>query len=229
MIKKYTQIYEILKTLKYDEYLIDKRNKIHSELFNSAVDSLLKDTSNLLYAYNHHTIIEQPDGTEVYDTKTYIKNIQNTHKTPISEIFALSLFQNNITAPNHTKELLRQQFKIIELKDSTWYMPSSVLFIYSYKNLETGKIEKIKFGPYVLHNYWNSSYIINRKDINELILGDIYVELEIIYIDYIKGSISIYDRGENRTFVVDIDYINSDIKISDEYDGRMYSVLRKRN
>lgn len=220
MIKKYSQVYDVLKTTKFDEYLSDKRNNIHNELYTDALNSFIEETNKCIYYYSHYTVIKQPDGTEIMDFLTWHKRL-NTISSPVAKHLGNSLFKLNI------EKVDLKNFKILEIKNKVWYMPSDVIFIYTGIDPITHKIKKTKFGPYTLINFWNSSYIANRKDLNELMLGDIYVELEITYIDYVKGTISVYDRGEDRTFILDIDYINSNLKISNEYDGKMYSILKK--
>lgn len=155
-IKNYNNLIYDNSPVKFNDYISNKYNIIHNELFNNALLKLIKDI-----------------------------NI------------------NNI-------ETLYNNFKVIEIKNSEFYLPSTVILI--SKTFPHSKKE------YDLSKYWNE-YVFNKNNINDIKYNlENFKNLEIIYIDYVKGFVIMESRQDNVIINVDFDMIDpNNIKIGESY------------
>ena len=48
-IYNYNQVYDTLRTVKLNDYLLDKRDKVHNSLFNAALDKLIMSVNYALH------------------------------------------------------------------------------------------------------------------------------------------------------------------------------------
>ena len=219
-IFKYTQVYDYLKSIKFDEYISDKRDIIHKQLYENSINKLIDEVNNenttckiaksiraTIDLYNHYMISNIDVDKLIEYTKESITNpdIQSKYKI---------------------LEFNKDNFKFIEYKNKVWYYPSNINIIYTKAFVvdEQGNLMRLKIGPLYLGELWNNNYIIN-KDINKIISNNNNYIIE--YIDYVNGYVILYDKINMTYLNVDIEYIKNINKyeFSHTYD-EMFSTKR---
>lgn len=155
MIKNYNDLMYDSSPVKFNDYVTNKYNIIHKELYEEALKKLF-----------------------IY----------------------LNIDINNVN----------NNYKIIEIKNTEFFLPSSVILI--------SKTFPFNKETYDLTNYW-PEYIFNKYNINDINYNiEKYNDLEIIYIDYIKGIVVMESRYNNVKLNVSFDLIDKDnIKIGESY------------
>lgn len=219
-IFKYTQVYDYLKSIKFDEYISDKRDIIHKQLYENSINKLIDEVNNenttckiaksiraTIDLYNHYMISNIDVDKLIEYTKESITNpdIQSKYKI---------------------LEFNKDNFKFIEYKNKVWYYPSNINIIYTKAFVvdEQGNLMRLKIGPLYLGELWNNNYIIN-KDINKIISNNNNYIIE--YIDYVNGYVILYDKINMTYLNVDLEYIKNINKyeFSHTYD-EMFSTKR---
>lgn len=100
--------------------------------------------------------------------------------------------------------------KIIEIKNSEYWQPSSILVI--------SKKYPFYQKKYDLSEYWN-----NFQDKSNIKISDIRMtkddikDPEIVFLNYVSGKAKIESRLNNITFDVDFNYIDENTMIGDDY------------
>ena len=218
-IFKYTQVYDYLKSIKFDEYISDKRDIIHKQLYENSINKLIDEVNNenttykiaksiraTIDLYNHYMLSN-------IDTDKLIE-YTNESNNP------------NIRAKYEILDFNRDNFKFIEYKNKVWYYPSNINIIYTKAFVvdEQGNLMRLKIGPLYLGELWNNNYIIN-KDINKIISNNNNYIIE--YIDYVNGYVILYDKINMTYLNVDLEYIKNINKyeFSHTYD-EMFSTKR---
>lgn len=154
-------IYET-RPVKYSEFVSNKYNDIHAQLYNDALSNFLKDLNK---------------KDEFLDW---------------------------------TEEQIETDTKIIEIKNTEYWKPSSVMII--------KKIYPFTKYKYDLSEYWNNYQHKEDKKIDDLkILNEKLLAPEILNLDYIRGKAKIECRQQGVEFEVDFDYIDKDTLVSEEY------------
>lgn len=154
-IKNYNNLMYDNGPVKFNDYILNKYNIIHEELFNTALSKLCKDI-----------------------------NIDYKH--------------------------INDNYRVIEIKNSEFYLSSSIILI--------SKTFPFKKETYNLEKYW-PEYIFNKYTYNDILFNnEKYKNLEIIYIDYVKGLIKLQSRQNDVIINVSFDLIDpNSVKIGDEY------------
>lgn len=195
-IYNYNQIYDYLRTIKFNDYLINKRDIIHNILYENAVNEFIQ----------------------------YINDcINNVRYIPNKELDAVidKLLSVNIEANEKGNILDEDRFKFIEYKDNVWYKPSKVTIIYtgglvkekyniSDKNgnkSEYEKYTKLNIGPVSLELFWKTEYIVKENYNNLLELKNSNYSIKSV--DYINGTVDLFDKNEFTTITISLDYIDN--------------------
>lgn len=195
-IYNYNQIYDYLRTIKFNDYLINKRDIIHNILYENAVNEFIQ----------------------------YINDcINNVRYIPNKELDAVidKLLSVNIEANENGNILDEDRFKFIEYKDNVWYKPSKIIIIYtgglvkekyniSDKNgnkSEYEKYTKLNIGPVSLELFWKTEYIVKENYNNLLELKNSNYSIKSV--DYINGTVDLFDKNEFTTITISLDYIDN--------------------
>lgn len=224
-IFKYTQVYDYLKNIKFDEYISNKRDNIHKQLYENSINKLIDEVNNenttckiaksiraTIDLYNHYMLSNIDVDTLMEYTKKSIDNpdIQSKYKI---------------------LEFNRDNFKFIEYKNKVWYYPSTISIIYtkSFVIDKNKKYTRLKFGPFYLGELWNNNYIMN-KDITKIISNDNISNYIIEYVDYVNGYVILYDKLNMTYLNIDLEYIKNINKyeFGHTYD-EMFSTKRNSN
>lgn len=195
-IYNYNQIYDYLRTIKFNDYLINKRDVIHNTLYENALNEFIQ----------------------------YINDcINNVRYIPNKELDSVidKLLSVNIDANENGNILDEDRFKFIEYKDNVWYKPSKIIIIYtgglvkekynvSDKNgnkSEYEKYTKLNIGPVSLELFWKTEYIVKENYNNLLELKNSNYSIKSV--DYINGTVDLFDKNEFTTITISLDYIDN--------------------
>lgn len=190
VITKYTQVYDYLRTITLDEYLNNKRDIIHSELYSRAIKEFLSELNYFISKKMSETPNNQYDF--VLDTEYKYKHI-SLIQTVYNDLEVSFGGKENIPEVNENN------FRIIEYKNKNFLMPSKIRFVYKL-------IPKV-FGVYSIDKYWNNSYNL-KKNIDNM-LSEYNTKYIITDINYITGFCKLYDKINDVTFYSSLDYINN--------------------
>lgn len=136
----------------------------------------------------------------------YINNKYNIIHKELYECALKKLF-NNL---NINENIINDKYKIIEIKNKEFFMPSSIILI--------DREFPFKKEIYDLTQYW-PEYIFNKNNYNDINYNiEKYNDLEIVYIDYVKGIVIMESRYNNIKINVSFDLIDyNNIKIGESY------------
>lgn len=219
-IFKYTQVYDYLKSIKFDEYISDKRDIIHKQLYENSINKLIDEVNN-----ENTTCKIAKSIRATIDLYNYYM-ISNIDTDKLMEYTKESIINPDIKSKYSILDFNRDNFKFIEYKNKVWYYPSNINIIYTKAFVvdEQGNLMRLKIGPLYLGELWNNNYIIN-KDINKIISNNNNYIIE--YIDYVNGYVILYDKINMTYLNVDLEYIKNINKyeFSHTYD-EMFSTKR---
>ena len=219
-IFKYTQVYDYLKSIKFDEYISDKRDIIHKQLYENSINKLIDEVNN-----ENTTCKIAKSIRATIDLYNYYM-ISNIDTDKLMEYTKDSIINPDIKSKYSILDFNRDNFKFIEYKNKVWYYPSNINIIYTKAFVvdEQGNLMRLKIGPLYLGELWNNNYIIN-KDINKIISNNNNYIIE--YIDYVNGYVILYDKINMTYLNVDLEYIKNINKYeySHTYD-EMFSTKR---
>lgn len=219
-IFKYTQVYDYLKSIKFDEYISDKRDIIHKQLYENSINKLIDEVNN----ENTTCKIAKSIRATIDLYNHYMLSNIDTDK--LMEYTKESITNPDIKSKYSILDFNRDNFKFIEYKNKVWYYPSNINIIYTKAFVvdEQGNLMRLKIGPLYLGELWNNNYIIN-KDINKIVSNNNNYIIE--YIDYVNGYVILYDKINMTYLNVDLEYIKNINKyeFSHTYD-EMFSTKR---
>ena len=219
-IFKYTQVYDYLKSIKFDEYISDKRDIIHKQLYENSINKLIDEVKN-----EHTTCKIAKSIRATIDLYNHYM-LSNIDTDKLMEYTKESITNPDIKSKYSILDFNRDNFKFIEYKNKVWYYPSNINIIYTKAFVvdEQGNLMRLKIGPLYLGELWNNNYIIN-KDINKIISNNNNYIIE--YIDYVNGYVILYDKINMTYLNVDLEYIKNINKyeFSHTYD-EMFSTKR---
>ena len=219
-IFKYTQVYDYLKSIKFDEYISDKSDIIHKQLYENSINKLIDEVNN----ENTTCKIAKSIRATIDLYNHYMLSNIDTDK--LMEYTKESITNPDIKSKYSILDFNRDNFKFIEYKNKVWYYPSNINIIYTKAFVvdEQGNLMRLKIGPLYLGELWNNNYIIN-KDINKIISNNNNYIIE--YIDYVNGYVILYDKINMTYLNVDLEYIKNINKyeFSHTYD-EMFSTKR---
>lgn len=218
-IDKYTQVYDYIKNLKLEEYISNKRDIVHKQLFDNSIDTLItevnKDETSCKLAKAIKSQLKLYDlyMQKFISTEDYIKAVNDPN---LKYTYKLAPFN-------------RDNFRFIEYKHKIWYCPSKVSIVYTktlVKN-ENGKYTRLNIGPLYLGEVWDNKFILD-KDVNNIITADKTAKYVIEYIDYVNGYAILYDKINMNYLNIDLNYIKNinRYEFSHNYD-EMFSIKRK--
>ena len=167
-IHNYNDLIYKSRPVKFDEYMNNKYNKIHNQLYLDALNKFLQDEDILSYKQ-----FNEGEG---------FKSLED----------------------------IKENTKIIELKNLEFWQPSSILVI--------SKKYPFTQVKYDLEKYWNKFQDKSNKQINNIkLIQDEILDAEIIYLNYISGKATVESRLNDIKFDVDFEYIDNKTKIGDDY------------
>lgn len=197
-IFNYTQIYDYLKNLKLTDYLSNKRDSIHKQIFDDTINLLISEVNNpdttVKIAQYIQSVI---DKYNIYgampDEKMTVEYISGKRDNYCIEI----------------KPFSTDNFKFIEYKNKVWYMPSNVSIVYtnSLVKSKNGNYIRLIIGPISLSEIWDNNYILKRNINNSIKSNDSSYVIE--YIDYVNGTVTLFDKVNFKSINVDLDYIQN--------------------
>lgn len=192
-IYNYNQVYDYLRTIKFNDYINNKRDIIHNTLYENALNSFIKNVNDYIIDKN------------VYIPSDIINIVDQL----------LDICMNNNLDINNI--LNKNKFKFIEYKDKVWYKASKIMLIYTGGLIKTiikdnnnnvhEKYIKLVLGPISLEYYWKSEYILKEKINNILLLKN--TNYTIKSVDYINGTADLIDKNDFKIITINLDYIDN--------------------
>lgn len=245
-IYNYNQIYDTLRTLKVNDYIMDKRDKVHNELYNNALDKLIVEVNLVIDVYKEKC--EDKYGIPYYqlgeDAVACFYQIvnDNIEKIKTSSVFVVSIVASILKCLSGTynKEdvdnLLtfnKEKYQFVEVKHKNWIYPSKLLIIY-INNLvcidkNNKKYSRLSIGPYSLSKFWDIEYVTTNS-VENIVTNDIpkYV---IEHIDYVKGICKLFDKVNMVHVTVDLNAIQNMNNYEFDFNNfdELFHVKRKIN
>jgi len=217
-----------------NEFINNKYNDVHNQLYQ---DALNKFISNLVYKYidsefiySFYDIFNNSNNfDELYSNSinTNIINSLNTLgvniKISLKTLYDTTL--NYININNNVNDniylifdgiyndiickLYKRYHKIIEIKNSEYWMPSSIFII--------DKIAPFNKKVIDLSNYWNMIQSNDNSELSDLkITNENMDDSEITEINYVSGKAKLYSRTNDIEYEVPFKYLNENTNVSDE-------------
>jgi len=142
---------------------------------------------------------EHPINTiDILDLEKIVKQYMNYESKTLS-----SLYKNMIC------DLYKKYHKIIEIKNSEYWMPSSIRIIN-------------KIPPYTkinvdLTKYWNMIQSNNTSKLSDLkITNENMLDSELIGLNYVNGKAKVQSRTNDTIYEVPFKYLDETVNVSDE-------------
>ena len=222
--------------VKFDDYISNKYNIIHEQLFNDALYKAwksFKDNLSIKISLNDKVIYHNDNGDDCYvmNTRTnddFVDSKGKQHFLYYLDKHLIDKFED-----------FRTNISIIEIKSSEYWMPSSVIwklkkwpFFTLSPHGNYNKNNPINFwrfkrrGTLDLSPWWNSEYN-NFSDDTQ----DINPNYEITYLNYITGKATLYNRQDDKEIEIDFNKVTGNMKVSEEYslDKTFISKLQREN
>lgn len=153
---------------------------------------------NIVYNENGYIYVSLEPGINYIDDNVN-NNLENLIKTINENIY------NDIF--NKACEYYKKSHRIIELKNTEYWMPSEVLIIHNGKPFTKNKIDLTK--------YWNYYQKMSDFDISKLKLtNENILDSEVTYLDYIKGSAKMYSKVNDIEYEIPFKYLDENSKVS---------------
>ena len=240
-IYNYNQVYDTLRTVKLNDYLLDKRDKVHNSLFNAALDKLIMSV-NYALKFLYDKIIKGEYNPDDFNSNLPFKMCDSVIKICEAIISNYIYFPNKnsedgIEIDDKNKQLLnfdKSHYQFIEYKDKNWLNPSSILVIYTSNLIQSGNkgsYKRLTIGPISLTEFWNADYI--RYNSLDEIVAENTPKYVIETVDYVNGTCKLFDKINMRFLTVNLDKIKNLNNF--EFDGiidnynEMFHVKRNRN
>lgn len=199
-IYNYNQVYDYLRTIKFNDYLINKRDTIHNILYENALNEFIQYINDYI-----NNVIYIPN-----------KELDSGINTVINKLLSVNIEKNE-----KGNILDEERFKFIEYKDAVWYKPSKITIIYTgglvkekYNVSDTNgniteyeKYTKLIIGPISLELFWKSEYILKENYNNLLELKNSNYSIKSV--DYINGTVDLFDKNEFKTITINLNYIDN--------------------
>ena len=199
-IYNYNQVYDYLRTIKFNDYLINKRDTIHNILYENALNEFIQYINDYI-----NNVIYIPN-----------KELDNGVNTVVNKLLSVNIEKNE-----KGNILDEERFKFIEYKDTVWYKPSKITIIYTgglvkekYNVSDTNgniteyeKYTKLIIGPISLELFWKSEYILKENYNNLLELKNSNYSIKSV--DYINGTVDLFDKNEFKTITINLNYIDN--------------------
>ena len=165
-------------------FVIDLNDRILNIKFDRSGNWLLKFEDD----YDFSTIDEQELSQNIMD---------NTNISLLEKVQNLAV------------ELFKKYHKIIEIKNTEYWMESDIIVIHNSKPFSK--------HVYNLKDFWNyyqkfANYDISDIKVTNENINDSYVS----YVDYINGTAKMYSKTNNLDYNVKFKYLNENSKLGDE-------------
>ena len=124
------------------------------------------------------------------------------------------LFNNAIEKYCEENDMNVNDYKIIDIKNDENYLKPSQAILISKKELKRERIN--------LTEYWNDNYIDSLQNtvFDDLLLDDESKKnIEIVYIDYVKGEVTFKNKFTAKEFKVPFDRINNNTEYKEQLEN----------
>ena len=165
-------------------FIIDYEDKILNIKFDSNGNWFLKINNGYDYS-----------SLEKYELTQKI--VDNTNISLIEQIQNIAI------------KLFKQSHKIIEIKNTEYWMPSDIIVIRNAKPYSK--------HVYSLSDFWNYYQKFEEYDISDIkVTKENINDSEVDYVDYINGTANMNSRSNNINYKVKFKYLNKDTKIGSD-------------
>lgn len=123
---------------------------------------------------------------------------------------------------NTCKKYFIKSHKIIEIKNSEYWQPSTIVII--------GKRRPYRKTHIDLKPWWNWYQSKKDKVITDIkITKDILYDSELVFLDYVKGIAYMRTKLDGIEYTVDFDFLDENIAVSDDYSLKNTFTSKIRN
>lgn len=186
-IKSYKDMVYDSRPVKFSEFISDKYDKIHKELYLDALEKCIDDY--VKYCQEHEDIM---DPRYVFKTKKEFKRYINVIELKNTEYW-------------------KPSYVVWRTK----YFPYRI--VSGSKFGETGKFEDpgVK-GKMSLEHWWNMYQKFEEKTIDKINIGGTQInDFAVIYLNYVAGTATLRSRSTDKEIVVPFEYLNENTEIDD--------------
>jgi len=234
VVNRYDDLLYESRPSSFNELINNKYNEVHNQLYQDALNKFIsKLVSTYIdsdFIYSFYNIFNNSNNfDELYDTALNT-NIINTNLTILGiniKVSLKTLYNTTLdyinTNGNVENEYLifdgiyndiicklyKKYHKIIEIKNSEYWMPSSIFII--------DKITPFNKKVVDLSSYWNMIQSNDNSELSDLKITDENIDdSEITEINYVSGKAKLYSRATDIEYEVPFKYLNENTNVSDE-------------
>ena len=190
--------YSIFKDIYDDVNYVNKTNvEKFDVIYNKSINTDIINNNLTILGVNFKITLRT-----LYDITLNYININGNLSYDDSLIFKTAY--NNVVY-----NLYKKYHKIVEIKNSEYWMPSSIFII--------NKIAPFNKNVIDLSNYWNMNQSNNNSELSDLkITNENIDDSEITEINYVSGKAKLYSRATDIEYEVPFKYLNENTNVSDE-------------
>lgn len=110
---------------------------------------------------------------------------------------------------NVALDLYKQYHKILEIKNTEYWMASSIISISSVKPFNKTIVD--------LSPYWNYTQDMSECNINDIKMSNENInDAEILELNYIRGKAKVRSKSSDIEFEVPFNYLNEDVEVNED-------------
>lgn len=224
--KKYNDMLYDTKPVKFGDFISNKYNIVHKQLYKSALTKYIKEWIKVKKALEENYVLsdylENNDNhfesifDEEYKTKNskYMNNLSLIKKYIKDKKYIDKSKDKFIYNVNTFEEFINNAI-IIEIPNKEYWQPSKCIIMTKFISVQSPALK----WEVNLDTYWNYYQRKKEKEIENIKLSqENILDSEIIDLNYVKGKAKLYSESLNKEYELDFDYLNGDTnKISDDY------------
>lgn len=214
-----------------NEFINNKYNDVHNQLYNDALNKYIKSVVskyvddkfttefdfNIAAVYNYDNFELMYDHYNKTDYVHQVLEILSIDpKICIKLLYNIKLLNDeeniNVLTNKYIDEickLYKRYHKFVEIKNSEYWMPSSIFII--------SKIAPFTKETVNLDKYWNTIQSNNMYELKDLkITKENILDSEIIEINYVSGKAKLQSRSTDIIYEVPFKYLDENTNVSDE-------------
>jgi len=224
--KKYNDMLYDTKPVKFSDFISNKYNIVHKQLYNLALSKYIKEwlkVKKLLeenyilseYLENNNGHFESMFDEEYQNKKAhYMHNLSFINKYKDDKIYIDKNQDKFIYNVNSYDDFIGNAI-IVEIPNKEYWQPSKCLIMTKFISVQSPALK----WEVDLSKYWNYYPRKKEKEIENIKLSqENILDSEIIDLNYVKGKAKLYSETLDKEYELDFDYLNGETnKISENY------------
>ena len=199
--KKYNDMLYDTKPVKFSDFISNKYNIVHKQIYENAINSYIKDwlyikellsEINILNSKNDLT---EEERNKLSEYNSYV-NIHGADKKYIN---------GNIVYNVSNIDEFKEYSHIIEIPALEYWQPSKICIMTKFIDTSSPNLRwTVDLTP-----YWNKYQAKEKQKIENIKLSnENFVDSEIIKFNYLTGKATLYSENTNKEYDVDFDYLD---------------------